>query len=62
MDLSANAFLPQMVRTIVSSLVAVGQGKWTEAQFAEVLAGADRRLAAPTAPPQGLCLLRVWYP
>jgi tRNA pseudouridine38-40 synthase len=61
-DLSANAFLPQMVRTIVGSLVAVGQGKWTAAQFAEVLAGADRRLAAPTAPPQGLCLLRVWYP
>jgi tRNA pseudouridine38-40 synthase len=60
-DLSANAFLPQMVRTIVGSLVAVGQGKWTVEQFAEVLAGADRRLAAQTAPPQGLCLLRVWY-
>jgi tRNA pseudouridine38-40 synthase len=61
-DLSANAFLPQMVRTIVSSLVAVGQGKWTEARFAEVLALTDRRIAAPTAPPQGLCLLHVEYP
>lgn len=61
-DLAANAFLPQMVRTIVGSLVAVGLGKWTVAQFAEVLAQADRRRAAPTAPPQGLCLLRVWYP
>lgn len=60
-DLSANAFLPQMVRTIVGSLVAVGQGKWTVAQFASVLAQADRRLAAPTAPPQGLCLVQVWY-
>jgi tRNA pseudouridine38-40 synthase len=61
-DLSANAFLPQMVRTIVGSLVAVGQGKWTVEQFADVLAQADRRVAAVTAPPQGLCLLRVWYP
>lgn len=61
-DLSANAFLPQMVRTVVGSLVAVGQGKWTVAQFADVLAGTDRRLAAATAPPQGLCLVRVWYP
>ncbi len=60
-DLSANAFLPQMVRTIVGSLVAVGQGKWTVEQFAAVLAQADRRLAAPTAPPQGLCLVRVLY-
>jgi tRNA pseudouridine38-40 synthase len=60
-DLSANAFLPQMVRTIVGSLVAVGQDKWTAEHFAGVLAQQDRRLAAPTAPPQGLCLVRVWY-
>ncbi|HUS16275.1 MAG TPA: tRNA pseudouridine(38-40) synthase TruA [Chloroflexia bacterium] len=60
-DLAANAFLPQMVRTIVGSLVAVGQGKWTPAAFVDVLEREDRREAAATAPPQGLCLLRVWY-
>jgi tRNA pseudouridine38-40 synthase len=61
-DLSANAFLPQMVRTIVGSLMEVGRGTWTPAHFADVLAQTDRRLAAATAPPQGLCLMRVWYP
>ena len=60
-DLSANAFLPQMVRAIVGSLVMVGQGKWTVAQFAAVLAAGDRRQAGATAPPHGLCLLHVWY-
>ncbi|MGI8586666.1 MAG: tRNA pseudouridine(38-40) synthase TruA [Chloroflexia bacterium] len=60
-DLAANAFLPQMVRTIVATLAEVGRGKRTPAEFAEILAHADRRAAAPTAPPQGLCLMRVWY-
>jgi tRNA pseudouridine38-40 synthase len=60
-DLAGAAFLPQMVRTVVATLVDVGQGKRSSAAFAAVLAAADRRLAAATAPPQGLCLLRVWY-
>jgi tRNA pseudouridine38-40 synthase len=50
-----------MVRTIVGTLVAVGHGKLSPATFAAILARADRRAAAATAPPQGLCLLRVWY-
>ena len=60
-DLAGAAFLPQMVRTVVATLVDVGQGKRSAAAFAAILAAADRRLAAATAPPQGLCLLRVWY-
>ncbi len=60
-DLAANAFLPQMVRTIVSTLVAVGRQQLSPADFEQILAGADRRAAAATAPPQGLCLVRVWY-
>ena len=60
-DLAANAFLPQMVRTVVATLVQVGQGRMSPAAFAAILDRVDRRAAAATAPPQGLCLLRVWY-
>jgi tRNA pseudouridine38-40 synthase len=46
---------------VVATLVQVGQGKVSPAVFAAILDRADRRAAAATAPPQGLCLLRVWY-
>lgn len=61
-DISANAFLHHMVRNIAGLLVEVGRGERPPAQVAELLAGRDRRLNAPTAPPQGLCLRRIDYP
>jgi tRNA pseudouridine38-40 synthase len=51
-----------MVRAIAGTLVQVGRGFWPETQVAEVLAAMDRRLAGPTAPPEGLFLMRVTYP
>jgi tRNA pseudouridine38-40 synthase len=59
--IEANAFLQRMVRSLVGSLCLVGEGRWSVSTFAEVLAAADRALAGPTAPPQGLCLLGVMY-
>jgi tRNA pseudouridine38-40 synthase len=50
-----------MVRSIAGTLVQVGIGRWPEAKVAEVLRAEDRREAGPTAPPQGLFLLRVRY-
>jgi tRNA pseudouridine38-40 synthase len=50
-----------MVRAIAGSLVQVGRGFWPESQIADVLSAMDRRLAGPTAPPQGLFLMRVTY-
>lgn len=59
--IEANAFLRGMVRTLVGSLMEVGVGKRTPEEMQALLETRDRRLAGPSAPPQGLCLLRVRY-
>ena len=60
--ITANAFLRQMVRRIVGTLLAVGRSELTPSAFEAVLAAHDRSNAAPPAPPQGLVLERVTYP
>jgi tRNA pseudouridine38-40 synthase len=59
---SANGFLRHMVRNIVGTLVEVGRGARPLTDVERILAGRDRQLAGATAPPQGLCLIRVFYP
>jgi tRNA pseudouridine38-40 synthase len=61
MRIRGDGFLRHMVRTIVGTLVEVGQGRWPPAQVAEILASRDRTQAGRTAPPQGLFLVRVEY-
>lgn len=61
-DVEADGFLYNMVRAIAGTLMQVGRGAWPEAKVAEVLAAGDRCEAGPTAPPEGLFLLRVTYP
>jgi tRNA pseudouridine38-40 synthase len=58
----ANAFLHHMVRNLVGSLLAIGQGKQPSDWLAEVLAAKSRQSAAPTFAPDGLYLARVGYP
>jgi tRNA pseudouridine38-40 synthase len=60
-EVEADGFLYNMVRAIVGTLVEVGRGSRPEAWPGEVLRAKDRRLAGPTAPPQGLCLVKVEY-
>jgi tRNA pseudouridine38-40 synthase len=61
LDLVANAFLPQMIRTIMGTLLEVGTGKRTVESMKELIESRDRSNAGPTARPQGLCLLWVEY-
>lgn len=60
-DLEASGFLYKMARNIVGTLVQVGRGRLRAEQVGEILAARDRSAAPATAPPQGLCLLRVMF-
>jgi tRNA pseudouridine38-40 synthase len=59
--LCADGFLQHMVRNIVGTLVDIGRGKIPAEAMAAILQSRQRQLAGPTAPPQGLCLVRVHY-
>jgi len=58
---AADGFLYSMVRSIVGTLLYCSEGKIGPADIPRLLETRDRRLTGPTAPPQGLCLTRVWY-
>lgn len=60
-DLAANAFLRQMVRTIVGTMLLVGRAKVSASHVNTVLEARDRSAAAAPAPAHGLCLVRVNY-
>jgi tRNA pseudouridine38-40 synthase len=61
LDVEADGFLYNMVRAIAGTLLNVGRGYWPESRVAEVLRAEDRTRAGPTAPAQGLFLMRVTY-
>jgi tRNA pseudouridine38-40 synthase len=61
-DIEANAFLYRMVRSIVGTLVRVGQGRISPAEFELTLQARQRGLIRQVAPAHGLCLMRVDYP
>ena len=56
-----NGFLQNMVRILVGTLLEVGRGFWEPEQVQSILDSRDRKQAGPTAPPEGLCLMKVDY-
>jgi len=60
-EVEADGFLYNMVRSIVGTLYQVGRGYWPEIAVGEVMESQDRRVAGQTAPPQGLFMLWVKY-
>jgi tRNA pseudouridine38-40 synthase len=60
-DVEADGFLYNMVRAIAGTLMNVGRGYWPGERVREVLESGDRTRAGPTAPAQGLFLMRVTY-
>jgi tRNA pseudouridine38-40 synthase len=58
---AARSFLHHQVRSMVGSLVHVGEGKWSADDLGAALAARDRSSCGQVAPPQGLYLVRVEY-
>lgn len=59
---AGDGFLRGMIRGLVGTLLEVGSGRRSPESFAELLRGAPREAAGPTAPARGLTLLGVDYP
>ncbi|MBR6258585.1 MAG: tRNA pseudouridine(38-40) synthase TruA [Oscillospiraceae bacterium] len=57
----ADGFLYNMARAMAGTLIYASEGKLSPEDIPGLLEKGDRRLAGPTAPPQGLYLSRVWY-
>lgn len=58
-DVTGDAFLRHMVRSIVAALVRVGLGQSTEQELVDAMRGPGRAFAGSLAPPHGLSLRRV---
>ena len=58
---AARSFLHTQVRSMVGSLVAVGEGRWSADDLTAALAARDRAACATVAPPEGLYLVKVEY-
>lgn len=59
--ITADAFMRNMVRILVGTMLEVGGGRRSPDSFTKLLAGAPRTEAGETAPPHGLCLESVSY-
>ncbi|MDD5439797.1 MAG: tRNA pseudouridine(38-40) synthase TruA [Candidatus Omnitrophica bacterium] len=60
-DVAADGFLYNMVRSIAGTLIEVGRGKIAPDDVLDILNKKDRACAGPTVPPHGLALMRVYY-
>jgi tRNA pseudouridine38-40 synthase len=60
-DIEASSFCQQMVRAIVGTMVAMGQGERVAGEMLSILRARRRAAAGRVAPPHGLCLWTVRY-
>jgi tRNA pseudouridine38-40 synthase len=61
-DVRGNAFLRNMVRIVIGTLVEVAEGRRQALEVREILESRDRTRAGQTAPAHGLELMQVFYP
>lgn len=59
--ITADAFMRNMVRVLVGTMLEVSSGRRTQTSFTQLLTGAPRTAAGDTAPPHGLYLEKVSY-
>ena len=62
LEAEASGFLRHMVRNLAGTLIEIGQGRRAADSMGALLGSRDRSQAGPTAPAQGLALVRVEYP
>lgn len=62
MEYLGESFLHQMVRILSGTLLYVGLGKFKPEDMKSILLSRDRKKAGPTLPPNGLFLVKVFYP
>ncbi|MGE5425452.1 MAG: tRNA pseudouridine(38-40) synthase TruA [Syntrophothermus sp.] len=60
--ITADRFLRNMVRSVVGTMVALGSGKLSLEEFAEIIDAKDRCRAGMSAPGKGLFLENIEYP
>lgn len=60
-EFESKGFLKHMVRNLVGTLVYVGKKKYPPEQVKTILEARNRKVAGPTAPSHGLCLINVEY-
>lgn len=60
-EINGNGFLYNMVRIMVGTLVEVGRGVRVPDSVPNIFESRCRAQAGETAPPQGLCLMEVYY-
>jgi len=60
-DIEADGFLYNMARNITGTLIEIGRGRFPERSLKKILNSRNRKIAGPTAPACGLCLLKVKY-
>jgi tRNA pseudouridine38-40 synthase len=61
LEIEADAFLRHMVRSLVGTMVELAQGERSVGDFRQLLDGASREAAGPTAPAHGLFLWDIRY-
>ena len=61
LSFDGDGFLYRMVRNLVGALVKVGQGRLSVTDLKKILSARSRCIAPPTAPAEGLYLLKVRY-
>jgi tRNA pseudouridine38-40 synthase len=60
-EISANAFLWKMVRTVLGTLLFFEERRLPPRALREALEAGDRRLAGPALPGRGLWLWKIDY-
>jgi tRNA pseudouridine38-40 synthase len=60
-EIEADAFMRNMIRVLVGTMLQVGGGRRSVAEFERLLSGRPRAEAGPTAPPHGLHFLGAGY-